>query len=81
MLDAIRNWLNDRQKSAVITARAKGFGLLYYAFANGMPTSAAETMLQHEGIPDGEEGRAFYEGSREAIRHWKEFQALKGSQK
>lgn len=81
MLNSIANWLIERRKNAIITARAKGFGLLYYAFANGMPMHMAETMLQHEGIPDGEEGRAFYEGSREAIRHWKEFQALKGSQK
>lgn len=81
MLKSISNWLIERQKSAVITARAKGFGLLYYAFSHGMPTRTAEDMLRDAGIPDGEEGRALQEGSREAIRHWKEFQALKGSQK
>lgn len=81
MLKRIGNWLIERQKSAEVGARAKGFGLLYYAFANGMPTQVAETLLKENGVPDGIEGRAFYEGSREAIRHWKEFQALKGLQK
>ena len=80
MLDAIYTRLKERATARETKARAEGFGLLYYAFSNGMATRTAEDMLRNT-FPNSAEGKAFFEGSVEAVRHWKEFQALKGSQK
>lgn len=81
MLDAIRNWRSERATARAIEARAKGFGLLWYALSKGMPIDIVETAVLHLGRPDTRDGQAFYDGSVDALKHWREFLALKGSQK
>ena len=80
MLSAIRNWLNSKVEDEVVAARARAFGLVWYSLSKGIPPRAVEIVLRDEP-PIGRVGRAFHEGSADALRHFKEFQALKGSQK